>query len=300
MAYPFVRSYFDFGARGIGVPMLATVIHMAEGGGTVGYLSRDNPNGVAVHYVIEYSGRIVQMLAESRVNGSINPRDIRTTDDPPYTYQGETIRYGATAAKAVLGEYHRDPNRATIGIEIEGFARNGPNQEQKPALLELIEDIRKRHPNSGLLGHRDFADYKACPGKLIDWHMLGGHGPASQQEDPTVKFRFLGPADGTVIVGVGRGLVNVETGATVVPSKTATTSLRAFARLGLAQPLGEQEAEERQKGYGVNFDKWAYLALDDVVEDYQPADTGTSPGPHSHTVVTTVDGQKVEGTVTLP
>ena len=91
MTYPFVPSFHDYGpAKG---PRLAFLVHMAEGGGTVGYLSKRNPNGVSVHYVIERSGRIVQMLSERHMHTSIRPTAIRTTDDPDGFY-------GASAAKA--------------------------------------------------------------------------------------------------------------------------------------------------------------------------------------------------------
>lgn len=171
MAYPFVRAFYDFGPRGT-VPVKAFVVHMAEGGGTVAYLAKDQPNKVSVHYVIERTGRIVRMLGEDRISGSINPRDIRTsTDKPP-----PDPPFGFLTAQDVMGHWHADPNRAVISLEIEGFAASGPNAGQVGSLRSLVADVRTRHPAIGLLGHRDFADYKACPGKLIPWAELGGHG----------------------------------------------------------------------------------------------------------------------------
>jgi hypothetical protein len=172
----------------------AFVIHMAEGGGTVGYLSRPNLRGVSVHYVIEYSGRIVQMVREDQASGSINPNDIRTSDGP--------TPYGATAAKAVMGAWWGNPNAAVITVEVEGFAAKGPNIDQRNALASLVADVRSRYPSMGLLGHRDFADYKACPGAFIPWPKLGGHGPASEVD--TVA-PIPAPADlhATCTLGVG-------------------------------------------------------------------------------------------------
>jgi hypothetical protein len=169
MAYPFVPAAHHYGPR-LG-PALAFVVHMAEGGGTVGFLSRPNARGVSVHYVIEAGGRIVQMVHEDQATGSINPRDLRDGDDP-------NGFYGQTTARACLGGWYSDPNAATITLEMEGFARDGPNGRQAVALVELTDDVRTRFPRIGLLGHRDFQDYKPCPGKLIPWELIGGHGPA--------------------------------------------------------------------------------------------------------------------------
>lgn len=193
MTYPFVHATEDYGLRK--GPVLAFVVHMAEGGGTVGFLSKpDVVRGVSVHYVIEYTGRIVQMLLETHASGSINPADIRTTDDADGFY-------GATTAKAVLGSWWKDPNSAVISVEIEGFAASGPNAAQHGSLRTLVDDVRSRYPQIGLLGHRDFADYKACPGRLIHWDDLGGHGAAEDSVLTTITvlpngggtFRFNVP-----------------------------------------------------------------------------------------------------------
>ncbi len=178
---PYVRARYAYG-RGL-VP-LAELVHMAEGGNTVAYLRRSPARGVSCHFVIEYSGRTVQMLDLDECAGTINPSLLRGVlrrirpDDAPFTgYNGERITFGASAAKAVLGSGWRNPNRHCVAIEIEGFAKAGPNLEQRKALVRLTRDLRSHIPTlRGALAHRDFAAYKACPGKHIPWANMGGHG----------------------------------------------------------------------------------------------------------------------------
>ncbi len=185
-AYPFVAARYDYGP---GLVPRAILVHMAEGGNTAGYLSRSPARGVSVHFVVDVGGRIIQMLPLDHISGSVNPGLLRGVvnrlrrawrpDDPPFTgYNGERIVYGATAARAVLGDLWRDPNRACVSIEVEGFATSGPNVAQRKALVLLSRDLRERLPTlRGNLGHRDLAAYKACPGRAIPWANMGGHGP---------------------------------------------------------------------------------------------------------------------------
>lgn len=189
MAYPYVASFYRLGQRR--APALAFVVHMAEGGGTVGYLSRANPNHVSVHFVIERSGRTVQMLPLGEISGSINPGRLRLTNDPPFTgYNGERVVYGIAPRRAVLGPtWDRDPNHAIITVEVEGYARYGPSAVQRVALVELYRYLVAKLPTiRGILGHRDFQSYKACPGKLIPWRNMalvtggGKHGLMTSAE----------------------------------------------------------------------------------------------------------------------
>jgi len=195
MSYPFVASAVQAGtARG---PRLALVVHMAEGGGTVGYLSRPNPNSVSVHFVVERTGRIVQMLRLDQMHTSIRASDIRTTNDADGFF-------GKTARQAVMGAWGTiattlGPNHASIACEVEGYALAGPTTVQMNALATLYADLVTKYPGIRSLGHRDFADYKACPGRKIDWTRIGGHGPATEEPVGTTTITVL-PFGGTYVI----------------------------------------------------------------------------------------------------
>ena len=220
-----------------GAPILGIVIHMAEGGGTDTWLTRIDGN--SSHYVIKYDGDLVQLVPESMAAGSMNPRLTRTTDDPPFDFGGETIRYGRTALDAVLGQYTTYANRAVIAIEVEGFAAQGPNKAQTQILVSLVADIRKRRGPIGLLGHRDQQSYKACPGKRIPWSLLGGHGPARQETDDVKFIQASGlaaaPSDKLLRLPAGTPLYGFD-GAQV----TTTASARDWPYVGLVDAHGGQ------------------------------------------------------------
>lgn len=173
--YPTAAGYYSIPRNGI-TPR-ALIVHMAEGGGVVGYMSRPNRWGVTSEYACERSGRIVQLIdPHTRAGTTIRVSGLRTTDES-FTIGTYPVRYGWTAARAVLGSLWRDPNRGSIAIEVEGFARYGPNPAQRRALALWIARMRDEYPSlRGILAHRDLQAYKPCPGRLIPWRALGGHG----------------------------------------------------------------------------------------------------------------------------
>jgi hypothetical protein len=243
MTYPFVQAFHDLGkAKG---PRLAFVVHMAEGGGTVGYLAKRNPNGVSVHYVIERSGRIVQMLREDHMHASINTRDIRTSDDPDGFY-GKTARTAVMGTWGTINQGTSGPNHASIAVEIEGVAKDGPNADQTAALARLYRDLQSRHPGIRSLGHRDFADYKACPGRKVAWDLVGGHGT----EGAAMPGLDLRPIPGSPITTI---VVDVPKGTEVIYStdrQRDKTTADATARLATG-PWDPLEISGEQRGYEV-------------------------------------------------
>lgn len=233
----------------LGAPIRAVMLHMAEGAGTVTWLTRDDGN--SSHYVVELSGRIVQMVPESLAAGSLNPTITRTTDDSPYTFELERVVYGITVLRAALGSGGvADPNRVVIAIETEGFAKpltatqrsrfpkanpaGGPNAVQRKALAALVNDIRRRHGALPVIGHRDQQSYKACPGHAFPWADYGGHGvkagyiaPTTPEETVNIEAKLeQWKLDGTTLVttlGAPR-MANgsVDYGSRLMLQKTAT------------------------------------------------------------------------------
>lgn len=278
MTYPFVQAFHDLGkARG---PRLAFVVHMAEGGGTVGFLSRRNPNGVSVHYVIERSGRIVQMLREDHMHSSIRSSDIRQTDDADGFY-------GKTPRTAVMGGWGdikttQGPNHASIAVEVEGFAKDGPNADQTASLARLYADLQTRYPGIRSLGHRDFADYKACPGRKVAWDLIGGHGPAETPDMPglsTTPGAQL--VTGTSRLVKGTEVIAVSDSRRIVLSQDAVRPATGpFVADALKLP-----------GYFVNVDGTTCWV--------RRTQANFAPGPTTASVeVTYPDGSKLVGNVT--
>jgi hypothetical protein len=187
MSYRFVQARYDsYGNR---TATKALVVHMTEGSGTeadVDYLANNPLRGVSVHFVILKTGEIVQMLGWNRIAGSINPNELRTTDDPPYTSpDGARVVYGATLRDAIMGSWI---NGGLLAVEVGGKAVDGPNQAQSEALVRLLADVRTRYPSLPVLGHRDFTSTKGCPGHKVLWASLGGHGKPAAPEDSVQRF----------------------------------------------------------------------------------------------------------------
>ena len=275
-AYPFVPAYYSYGRRK--GPVKAFVVHMAEGGGTVGFLSRPNRRKVSVHYVIERTGRIVQMVRESEATGSINPNDLRTTEGP--------APYGAKVRKATMGEWDRDPNSATITLEMEGFASTGPNEAQREALGFLVRDARSRFPTMGLLGHRDFTMRKACPGPHIPWAAIGGHGPADGMEADVMAIFTRTIRPGTLRISKDSTVSGYDLSGDVVRKvKEQTFSADSSARFAavLARMTGESPTPLLEVTSGAFAG--LYVPTSQVSESFDPPADASQLGPGLYRVV---------------
>jgi hypothetical protein len=266
MTYRMVPARYDYGVRKAGA--LAFVVHMTEGDGSmsdVNYLANQPLRGVSVHYVIINTGEIIQMLPESHASGSINPNELRTTNDAAFTSpDGAKVTYGASVRKAILGVWDRDPNSAVISCEVGGHAVDGPNKAQSEALARLVRDVRTRHPGLPTLGHRDFTSTKGCPGHRVLWASLGGHGrpsiPPKAPEDPMGVSIKLGSTAGdplasfgiATLKGAGHELISVATSAVVGKDMPDGYPLGLVEKGTLARATSWGDAGEEVVTYNVD------------------------------------------------
>jgi len=203
LKYRFRQASWDYGPSP--TPKDAVVMHMAEGVAVESYLAQgknEKPRaprvlrGVSSHFIVAADGEVVQMLPLDNISGSLNPRDVRTSDSAFYGR-----RYTRFLGKVTDGQLAGGANRRTISIEVAGFASRewsgnppGLTKAQADSVIELVRTLRKHYKRSiGFTGHADFADYKACPGTGFQTKRVFdvlGHGaeksqPQPEPEDPT-------------------------------------------------------------------------------------------------------------------
>lgn len=194
LPYRYRPAAHNYGSRS--VPAQGIVFHMAEGCNVTGYLAGDNVlRGVSAHFTIEADGEVVQMLPLGDVSGSLNPRDVRTSTDANGNYGRRFTRY--YDPDILTG----NANHRTISVEMAGRAgqpwscgelgpfRPGINDAQLESAKELVQRLRDRYKRPiGVNVHRDFADYKSCPGNGTNIRaLLAAVGHGAEKEKPPVE-----------------------------------------------------------------------------------------------------------------
>ena len=296
MSYAYVQAkYYTHGGM---VEPRAIVIHFAEGGGTVSWLTHPTTvvNGKVVpqdnssHFIIEYSGAVVQMVKDADASHSLH---VARPYGPPSA--GDYGVYSLDAAKACLGAGIADPCAYIFAVEIEGYAATGPNAAQATSLGVLARDLRVRHPSiHGLLGHRDFQNYKACPGGKIPWTLLGGHGPFAKPPETATGADM---ALGWKITAFEGGIVTIkETGVSAIRlsdgaliAQNIGTSRPYAARIQLDVPYpGAPGGLARQDGFLIGERVCILLATNvTAIPNAAPVAQGADV---KHTVTLQIDG----------
>jgi hypothetical protein len=198
---PFVQAKFYTPGGRDPRRVYAPAYHMAQGGGTVHFLSvfGSVANNNSSTLVIDYDGRVTQMVKAVDADHSLHVDvDADMRDAPDFGIFSAAIA-ATVLAPAGLGSLDRfdDVLPHLVSIECEGFAYGTPipkpgqagydprmnpagglNDKQIAALVGIVDPwIRATFPNvRGNLGHRDFQDYKPCPGGRFPWASIGGHG----------------------------------------------------------------------------------------------------------------------------
>jgi hypothetical protein len=318
VSYRYVQAWFDdLGVRPV---TKAFVVHMTEGDGTINdvkYLASaaeqrklgdSSPTaplrGVSVHYVIyrrpDGSAEIVQMLGETRISGSLNPAELRTSTDPAFTSpDGVRVVYGAATRAPIMGSW---VNSGVISCEVAGKAADGPSKAQSAALARLVADVRTRYPGLPVLGHRDFTSTKGCPGHGVLWGSLLGHGrpvaPPQVEEDMGVAVRLAATslanpleAFGTAkIKGTGHDLMRQSDGKPAVANVADGFDLGRVQKGWIAAPAPAwAKVDEECVVYNVGAPGQTCISpMRDVVLTPLTAAPAPTPGPTAEEVALAV------------
>jgi N-acetyl-anhydromuramyl-L-alanine amidase AmpD len=291
VAYTYVQARYDFGVRK--GPTLGLMFHGAEAdAGVVGYLSRQPARGVSANFVCERSGRMVQMLPLSHASGSMNPND-RSTNK---------AYYGHDHLVDVLESWWRDPNSAVISVEIEMFARNGPNPDQVASLIEWSADMATRYPSiQGALGHADQTDTKGCPGSTAAmksvFAAIGGHGLWTGAGVAIYTRREI---TGTFTIRAGATVDGYSlSGDAPVIAKTKKWDEASSASFSAILHRTTDASPTPLLECSSGAYEGLYVPTSQVSEAFDPVSAQPIPSL-SYAVTTTVGGKVVTGSVTLP
>ena len=248
VSYPFVAAKWY--SAGKLAEVRALVVHFAEGGNTVHYF-QTTAKDVSAHFVLQYDGTVVQMVRDTDAD------HCQHVSPGTWSYPG-----GLKPAngRAVLGDaLMDDPDRTRVNryvqaIEIEGFRAKGMNAAQKASLVEWVAERRAKFPElRGLLGHGDIQN-KACPGALIPWADLGGHGLFVQEDPVGQSFTFDKASPGTLTVtqtGHWYQRLHDQTLAPIVPGPD-WTNRKAFGPVKLTIPIPGGAGTDRTTAYLVS------------------------------------------------
>lgn len=134
--------------------------HFAEGGGTDIWLCRkDGKQGRnSSHLVLKYDGTLRQIVSLEDASWSLH---VDRPFGPPGIGDYGIFTLDAVRAAGISTVY---PLPWIIAIEIEGFAKDGPNAAQRYTIARLATYLERLFPKAVHLGHRDFQNYKPCPG----------------------------------------------------------------------------------------------------------------------------------------
>ena len=249
----------------------AALWHMAQGGGADTWLTRqDGAQGNnSSHIVVKYSGAIRQIVSLEDAAWSLH---IDRPDGPPDGPLDDGL-FSLDAAQRVLGTAWRNPNAYGIAIEIEGYAETGPNEAQKVTMVALAKYLERLFPRLKHLGHRDFQDYKRCPGIHIFNEILPHEGrvldiqptPTPEPEPPMHTFA-LDPKAGfgwlTVKTDNPHWYLRLKDGTLQGPINPATFGRRrAFGPVRLLPGIGDN-SDARSIAYIVGTEAAALLATD--------------------------------------
>lgn len=260
------------------------VYHMAQGGGTVSWLTHPS-NDNSSTLVVEYSGRVVQMVRTVDMDHSLYVNYDSDTRDAP-DYDTFALRHAQEVLAPAVGATLSNSERVLpylVSVEVEGFAAEGPNSKQIAALRDKVAPwIKQQFPNiRGALGHRDFQDYKPCPGGKFPWAQVGGHGLWVPQED-TYMQSFTWDEKTAKLGWIKLKNPNVHfylrllTGTLHGP--LATFDKRAFGPVRLLKGIGDN-TDARSIGYIVP-DEAAFILDTDVIFT-----ADTVPAPPDNTAV---------------
>lgn len=107
-------------------------------------------NKVASHYLIDREGDIVSLVDIRHRAWHAGPSKMPFTDDN-----------------------REEVNDFSIGIELIGGETTGFTDKQYDSLINLIAELKERHPLTTIIGHDTIApDRKIDPGPCFEWNRL--------------------------------------------------------------------------------------------------------------------------------